>query len=166
MGLATRDSEVEKGFAGTGGYIAPELYKWWDGTVEDYDEKCDVWSIGMILLDLLLPAEFDMCGGGSAAYQALWTSELETDEEGDEGDTSKVVLRLGAGKVIDRFFCALPAVKVRPSHAYTNLRVGPSSSLTHVVGCLAAGRGIRRASRGFLATKDAGGGPAEKGFGP
>eukprot|EP01049_Picozoa_sp_SAG25_P005168 SAG25_NODE_344_length_9418_cov_328.220815_8_plen_88_part_00 len=70
---------------------------WWDGTVDDYDEKCDVWSIGMIWCDLLMPTVFDSCGGSSAAYQCLWDSDsVATEEEGDEGDFSRLALRLGA----------------------------------------------------------------------
>ena len=72
LGLVARqeDDAATKGFAGTPGYIAPELYQYWDSEADDYDERCDVWSIGMIFVDLLLPEPFTSCDGGSAAFQA------------------------------------------------------------------------------------------------
>ena len=122
LGLVARqeDDASTKGFAGTPGYIAPELYQYWNDDVEEYDERCDIWSIGMILADLLLPVPFAKCGGGSAAFQVravctcrgylpwdvaccrllrqvlLDTEGVDANDEEDEGDASKVFLRLGA----------------------------------------------------------------------
>ena len=50
-------------------YIAPEMYKWFEGDSEDYDIEADVWSIGCIAYDLAMPDAFRESGGGSAAYQ-------------------------------------------------------------------------------------------------
>ncbi|GMH59861.1 hypothetical protein TL16_g02916 [Triparma laevis f. inornata] len=101
MGLSDDKDDDNKGFAGTPGYIAPELYQWFDGEVEDYDELCDVWSIGMICLDLLCVDAFDAADGASAAYQMLTESnDVETDEETDEFDASVVFLREGARSVL------------------------------------------------------------------
>lgn len=53
FGLA-RDVEIlmTKG-AGTPLFAAPEVFN-----MEDYDEKCDVWSVGLILYEMLTGREF------------------------------------------------------------------------------------------------------------
>lgn len=84
LGLVARqeDDANTKGFAGTPGYIAPELYQYWNGDADEYDERCDIWSVGMILADLLLPAPFAKCGGGSAAFQVrAWMHGLDFESE-------------------------------------------------------------------------------------
>ena len=45
-----------KDYCGTVNFMAPEIIakKWLDGnSFSGYDKSCDIWSIGMILVDLL-----------------------------------------------------------------------------------------------------------------
>lgn len=102
--------------------------------MEEYDERCDIWSIGMILADLLLPVPFAKCGGGSAAFQVravcicrsylprdaaccrrlrqvlLDTEGVDANDEEDEGDASNTFLRLGAKEPLRAI---IDAVQVR-----------------------------------------------------
>jgi serine/threonine protein kinase len=106
MGLSDDTDDEEKGFAGTPGYIAPEMYQFYDEEIEDYDEGVDIWSVGMLMLDLLAVGQFDRAEGASAGYQILLESDLETDEEADEYDTSVVLLREGAAKTMKKIWAA------------------------------------------------------------
>lgn len=39
---------------GSPGYVAPEIYFYRDGS-EFYDEKCDVFSLGIIMYSIIVP---------------------------------------------------------------------------------------------------------------
>eukprot|EP00931_Biecheleriopsis_adriatica_P005358 TRINITY_DN106881_c0_g1_i1.p1 TRINITY_DN106881_c0_g1~~TRINITY_DN106881_c0_g1_i1.p1 ORF type:complete len:642 (-),score=125.64 TRINITY_DN106881_c0_g1_i1:76-2001(-) len=78
--------EVEfDGPAGTRGYIAPELYL----DNEDVSEKCDTWSLGVILVDLCTSA----LGSDETAFGLLLdeSGALDTEiQEEDYGDVARV----------------------------------------------------------------------------
>lgn len=115
LGLVASQEDNSKGFAGAPGYIAPELYQYWDDEGDDYDARCDIWSVGMILADMLLPKTFTECDGNSAAFQSLKdSSSVAADDDEDEGDASKTCLRLGAKPVLKGLFEIVQASNCGP----------------------------------------------------